>query len=225
MMIGGQMRIRLAAIFGIVAAFLLWAHAASALSAPVLSYTTHGSTPPIGDAHVVSYELFGSYESAYALAFEASLEGLTGVSFCGDLLNYISLNGNYDATVVDYASLAPGYSAAAAIANDWSLHLSGLAGDLAVSLADAAAGVQLAIWETIYGDDFLAKMATTGTFEVMNYVLAQTYDGPGNTVFLDNQKWGHAKQDHFFTAGVPEPTAALLFGAGLLVLRSSARRR
>ena len=84
------MRIRASAVLASAIGLLLFAGSASALS-----YHTGNSIPDLGSAEVVGYDLYGSSSSSYAVAFEATLDGVLGVSFCGDLLHSIGLNGSY----------------------------------------------------------------------------------------------------------------------------------
>jgi hypothetical protein len=191
------------------------------------TYVVEGTIPGLGSAHVVSYQVLGNNGSAYAVAFDSQQGGVKGVSFCGDLLHTIGLNESYAGAPIDLASLPGGYTTAAKIAQRWSYDL----GSLASSKADAAAGVQVAIWETIYGAGFtLTSSLNAGTQAAYDAVLGVDYAslGVGNTVFLDVSKNGTAKQDHFFTPNgpsTPEPAAAFLFSAGLVVMGHSFRRR
>lgn len=197
-----------------------------ASQASAASYSTLGTIPGLASAHTVKYQIFGQGDSAYAVGFDAKLDGVVGVSFCGDLLHSIGVPGSYAATPIDLAGIDAGYTTAAKMAQRWSFDL----GSLGSSLADAAAGVQVAIWETIYGPSFtLTAPLTSGTQAAYDTVIGTDYAGlgVGNTVFLDVSKNGSAKQDHFFTPSgpaTPEPGAALLFAAGLVVMAHSFRR-
>ena len=210
-----------------LASFLL-AFAALVGAGPSLaaSYETTGTIPGLGSAHVVSYTINGQADSTYAVGFNAKLGGVMGVSFCGDLLHTIGVPGSYQSTPIDLSGLDAAYTAAAKIAQRWSFDL----GSLGSSLADAAAGVQLAIWETIYGANFtITSGLGAGTQAAYDEVLGTDYSslGVGNTVFLDVSKNGQPKQDHFFTPNgpsTPEPGAALLFAAGLAVVARGMRR-
>lgn len=191
------------------------------------SYVATGTIPGLGSAHVVGYTIFGASERAYAVGFTAKLDGVAGVSFCGDLLHAIGLGEGNEATPIDLSGLAAGYTTAAKIAQRWAFDLD----SLGASLADAAAGVQLGIWRTIYGDDFVITSALgSGTKAAYDAVLATDYTnlGVGDTVFLDVTRQGVSRQDHFFTpnppAAAPEPGAAFLFGAGLVIAAYSFRR-
>jgi hypothetical protein len=197
----------------------------AAFAAPQ-SYVVSGTIPGLGSAHVVGFTVYGQADRAYAVGFEASLAGTKGVSFCGDLLHRIGLDQTYAASPIDVGGLAAGYGTAAKMAQRWSFDL----GSLAPSLADAAAGAQLAIWETIYGNQFtLTSPLGAGTKAAYDTVLGTDYAGlgQGNTVFLDVSKGTTAKQDHFFTPNgpsTPEPGAALLYAAGLVIVAHALRR-
>jgi len=201
---------------------------AGSASATPQSYVINDTIPTLGNAQVVSYTIYGQSESAYAVGFAAQLDGVKGVSFCGDLLHSIGLNQNYQASPIDLGTLSAGYTIAAKMAQRWSFDLGSLGG----SLADAAAGTQLAIWATIYGNAFtVTSNLNVGTIAAYNTVLGTDYTnlGIGNTVFLDVSSSGGRtqNQDHFFTPGgpaTPEPGAGLLFSAGLAIVAFQMRR-
>ena len=195
-------------------------------SAAPESYVVTDTIPGLGTAHVVSYTILGNNEAAYAVGFDATLNGVKGVSFCGDLLHEIGLNQTYTATTQDLGSLNAGYTTAAKMAQAWSFNLA----SLGPNLSDAAAGTQLAIWETIYGTNFtITSPLNAGTQAAYNQVLGTDYSqlGVGNTVFLDVKSGATSKQDHFFTPtgpATPEPGAAILFSAGLAIFAGRMRR-
>jgi hypothetical protein len=199
---------------------------ARAASATPESFVVNDTIPGLGSAHVVSYTIGGSDAKAYAVGFATTLGGVKGVSFCGDLLHTIGLGETYGAAPIDLGSVAAGYTAAAKIAQRWSFDL----GSLGPSLSDAAAGTQLAIWETIYAKDFTITSAlNAGTQAAYDKVLGTDYTnlGVGNTVFLDVNAGRTAKQDQFFTPkspATPEPGAAILFSAGLAIIAGALRR-
>lgn len=190
------------------------------------SYQLEGTIPGTSQAHVVKYEIYGQKGSAYAVGFDAKLDGVSGVSFCGDLLHTVNVPATYVGTPIDLGTLDAGYTVAAKMVQRWSFDLGSLAG----SLADAAAGLQLAVWETIYGTDFSVTSAlSAGTQAAYDAVMGTDYSGlgVGDTVFLDVKSGSTSKQDHFFTPdapSTPEPGAALLFGAGLVVVARGLRR-
>ena len=198
----------------------------SAAFAAPQSYVVNGTIPGLGSAHVVGFTINGQAKNAYAVGFDASLGGTKGVSFCGDLLHTIGLDQTYAASPIDVGGLASGYATAVKMAQRWSFDL----GSLASGLADAAAGAQLAIWETIYGNQFTVTSAlSAGTLAAYNTVLGTDYAGlgMGNSVFLDVLKGTTKKQGHIFTPNgpsTPEPGAALLYSAGLVIVAHALRR-
>ena len=215
------MRLR-SALVGIFAIAFL---SGSAAYAAPQSYIVNGTIPGLGSAHVVGFTINGLAENAYAVAFDASLGGTKGVSFCGDLLHTIGLDQTYAASPIDVGGLAAGYAMAVKMAQRWSFDL----GSLASGLADAAAGAQLAIWETIYGNQFtLTSALSVGTLAAYNTALGTDYSGlgMGNSVLLDVSLGTTPKQGHIFTPGpsIPEPGAALLYSAGLVIVAHALRR-
>jgi len=217
------MRLRSVLVLLFSVAFL---SAPAAFAAPQ-SYVVNGTLPGLGSAHVVGFTINGQAKNAYAVGFDASLGGTKGVSFCGDLLHTIGLDQTYAASPIDVGGLAAGYATAVKMAQRWSFDL----GSLASGLADATAGAQLAIWETIYGNQFTVTSAlSAGTLAAYNTVLGTDYAGlgMGNSVFLDVLKGTTKKQGHIFTpngpSSTPEPGAALLYSAGLVIVAHALRR-
>ncbi len=142
-----------------------------------------------------------------------------GYSFCVDLNAYISL-GTFEAAVIDPPGVAAdgrNWAAGAAIADRWAHHLGELSGDR----RDAITGVQAAIWQAIYGSTLTINSMGEGAQEVYDYVTSLEYAGTGNTVVADFAN----RQDQTFTPGIPEPSAALIFGMGALLVSQAGRRR
>jgi hypothetical protein len=216
------MRLRSALVVLFAIAFL----SGSAAYATPQSYIVNGTIPGLVSAHVVGFTINGLAENAYAVAFDASLGGTKGVSFCGDLLHTIGLDQTYAASPIDVGGLAAGYATAVKMAQRWSFDL----GSLASSLADAAAGAQLAIWETIYGNQFtVTSPLGVGAKAAYDTVLGTDYAGlgMGNSVFLNVSMGTTPKQGHIFTPNgpsTPEPGAALLYSAGLVIVAHALRR-
>ncbi len=195
-------------------------------SASAATYSLLGTIPSPSSAHTVQFNILGQTKSALAVGFSAEYDGVAGVSFCGDLLHTVAVPASYQGSPIALGTLAAGYTAAAKMVNRWATDL----GSLSSSVSDAAAGLQLALWETIYGGGFtILSSLDAGTQAAYDTVLGADYSssGVGNVVFLDVTSATRNKQDHFFKPGgpaVPEPGAVLLFSTGLMVVARSLRR-
>jgi len=82
--------------------------------------------------------------------------------------------------------------------------------------------LQLAIWETLYNDDFDPLGGASTLYTAMLDSLGQigSFDGTGFRVAMID---GH--QDQLVAAPVPEPATMLLMGIGLLGLGAVGRKR
>lgn len=206
----------------VLALALSWIGGGTATAA---TYSLLG-TIPSSSGYGVQFQIFGATKSALAVGFDAVYDGVAGVSFCGDLLHTVAVPASYQGSPIDLGTLAAGYTTAAKMMNRWAYDL----GSLATSVRDAAAGLQLALWETIYGNDFtILSSLNAGAAAAYNAVLGLDYSSRsvGNVVFLDVTSATANKQDHFFKPGgpaVPEPGAIFLFSAGLAVVARSLRK-
>jgi hypothetical protein len=172
--------------------------------------------------------------SFWTVQFHDEVDGVTGVSFCADLSQYITKAtytsfAAYDPAAAESQPFASGppqrsFVWAAQIADRWANDLSQLVTTLGVTNAQAITGVQAAIWEAVYGNAFTATSSSMsgGAWSVYQYVLGHKYSGYGRTLLYQSP----TKQDQLFTPPVPEPSAMFVFGAGaLLVGRSLLRRK
>jgi hypothetical protein len=173
----------------------------------------------------------GSSRSVLTAHFQELLDGVAGSSFCVDLSQYINRGSFsdfvvYDPTAAEGEAFADGppqreFTFAAQIVNAWANNIGALASQLGVSEVQVVTGVQAAVWEAVYGDAFAVNAMSDGAKSVYDFVLGRQYDGYGATVLL----YSRTRQDQMFTPPVPEPSAVLLFGAGVLLVGRSLRRR
>lgn len=208
----------------------------AASPALALSFDTTGTVPGLGSARTIKYTLDrpGALpdvtNTVYVVAFEATLDGVDGRSFCVDVLHTLAVPGTYHAVV---EAIGPDHLEAAQIANRWSHDLGGLASSLGISLADAAAGVQEAIWKSVYdqpaglGVIAFHRALTAGeqaAFQVASNPLY--WNGVGSTQLLRlTDSLGRTRQAQLFTPAVPEPSALLVFGIGSLLVGHTLRKR
>ncbi len=177
----------------------------------------------------VSVNLSGANMSVLAVQFHEDLAGVIGTSFCTELTQHIGTGGPWEFTVYDptVAETAIGggdpsrsFVWAAQISNAWANGLDALDALAGVTRAEAITGVQLAVWEAVYGDAFTINAMTAGTQSVYDYVL-HPYSGYGSTVIVASS----VRQDQLFTPPVPEPGAIAVFGLGALLVGEAVRRR
>ncbi len=171
----------------------------------------------------VKLTLDGNTRNVNTALFDVTLKNgasvQDGYSFCVDLNTHIS-TGSFDATIIDPPGTAADgrdWAAGAAIADRWAHNLDELSGDR----RDAITGVQAAIWQAIYGSTLTINSMGSGAQGVYDYVTSLDYAGTGNTIVADMTR----KQDQAFTPGTPEPSAALIFGMGALLVSQVGRRR
>ncbi|MBM4382074.1 MAG: PEP-CTERM sorting domain-containing protein [Deltaproteobacteria bacterium] len=208
-----------------MAAMLLLAAPSFATSFTVLGW----------DAGEVVRVTFNSQARSFTTTqFHEQVDGVTGVSFCADLSQYITTATYTDFVAHDPAAaesqaFASGppvrkFAWAAQIADRWANDLNELVTTLGVTNKQAITGVQAAIWEAVYGNAFTATAASMsgGAWSVYQHVLGHKYASYGRTLLYHSP----TKQDQLFTPPVPEPSAMFVFGAGaLLVGRSLLRRK
>lgn len=174
----------------------------------------------------VHYELRGDAASARTHVLETELDGTKGKSFCIDLDHYVS-RGSYGASVHDPASAAAAigdgrqFAEAASLAESYAHELDALSDSLGVDRAAALTGVQVGIWEATYGDDFrVLELSPEAQTAWASLEPGRGGEASSRTAILDFD----SKQDQTFTAPVPEPGAALLFGLGAALASARIRR-
>lgn len=189
-------------------------------TARATSFTVHSWEWGTGN---VEFLRDGTVDTVHAALLQATLDGYgDGFSFCVDLDHYIGAGG-YNGLVLDPGDATTetrNYAGAAAIANYWTYHLEDLG-----SRGDAITGVQAAIWDVLYGDALTILSLGSGAQSAYDQVMAQLYSGYGNTVLVDLTQSRYPKQSQVFTPAVPEPSAALVFALGGLIITGVARRR
>ena len=167
--------------------------------------------------------------------FHEVVDGVTGTSFCADLSQFLGVGtytsfSAFDPAQAETQPFAAGppsrkFVWAAQIVDRWGNNLSVLASQLGVTQVQALTGVQVAVWEAVYGDAFTATSASmsANAFRVFSHVIGVKYSGYGNTQLY----YSSTRQDQLFTPPVPEPSAILAFGVGALLVGRSllARRR
>lgn len=102
----------------------------------------------------------------------------------------------------------------------------------AVSSNWMAAGLQLAIWNVIYDDDFtvsagLFTSSTAGAADSANTFLGVLADEKlpfGNAIFLDSIRQGDRNGQDQVTS-VPEPATLVLLGTGIVAMAGRRRMR
>lgn len=207
--------------------------------ARALPFQTTATIPGLGSANTMQYTLdrpsplADVSNNVYVVAFQSTLNGVAGTSFCADVVNALSVPGSYTAVV---EAISAPYLEAAQIAHRWANQLSALASSVGVSLAEATSGVQLAIWKNIYDDPAGVGVISFGRALSANEQLAydravdQTqWTGVGDTVLLrlTNAAGGTAQGQLFTPPGsaVPEPASFLTFGVGALLIARTLRSR
>ena len=223
-----QAAIRAAAV-ALVAGFALLATPALATTFTVHSYEL-GERISLYDGRQVNTALL-----------DASLGDMRGAWLCVDLDTYITTSAyNVRAVLDPFVDPSPADEAprdfawAGFVMNSFGFDVDRLV-SATVTRVQAITGVQAALWDGLYGGGIVnEKTLSDGARSVFHMVMAsfeplggEVEGGNGGDYFAD----GNAQvvdlvgnQDQIFTKPIPEPSAALVFGIGALLV-SAARRR
>jgi len=199
------------------AAFLVFTAPAAAVSFTVHDYDL-GERIELADGRRV-----------WTAELDVTLGDANGTAFCVDLDTHISV-GTYETRgVLDaYTSPSPAderprdFAWAGRVMDTFGRDLSVLTSGV-ISRDQAITGIQAAIWEGIYaGETVNVASLSSGARTVFEQIMGSEFimlDGSAVIVELR----GH--QDQVFSNPVPEPTAAMVFGIGLLIVGGAVRRR
>lgn len=203
--------------------------------ATAATFNVSGTIPGLGSANTIKYTLDQPAplpdvtNNVYVVGFKGTLDGVAGTSFCVDVVHSLAVPGSYTATI---EALTPPYMEAAQIAHRWANDIGSMASTLGISIADAASGVQLAIWSNVFdqpatlGTISFARARTAG--EQLAYAMAtdsSLWNGTDGTVLLRlTDATGAVRQGQIFTPSVPEPAGFLAFAVGALVVVTTLRR-
>ncbi len=160
---------------------------------------------------------------------DVDIDGEAGVAFCVDLDAYISTSA-YDvrALLDPFTSPSPSdetprdFAWAGHVMESFGLGLDALV-STAITRSQAITGVQAAIWEGIYGGGIVEALSmSTGAQSIFYQIMGSTPGAPqGTSVIVDLA----GNQDQIASQPIPEPSAALVFGIGALLVAGVRRRR
>lgn len=207
--------------FLIVAAALIGAGSAQAAAFSVHSYELGERITLTNGTRVWTAQL------------DVSVENLAShvPSFCVDVYTAIGVGEYTTRDLLDADSaVAPVGEQARNFA--WAGHVMETFGNDVASLvsagitrAQAITGVQAAIWQGIYGGNTINRYSlSTGARRIFDEIMRSQVDGSGDTWIAEFR----GVQDQVFvrpTNPIPEPSAALVFGLGMVVAGSALRRR
>lgn len=160
---------------------------------------------------------------------DVTLNAVAGNSFCVDLDHTIG-QSTYNVRALltpaeATASPPPGETPrnfvwAGQVVNQYGKSLDAWGKD--VTRKQAITGIQASIWEGIYGGGLVdASSLSAGARSVYETILANAGGSTGNVVIVDFND----RQDQTFQPAIPEPSAALVFGVGLLLTAAGGARR
>ena len=196
-----------------------------ALPSLALDFTVHGYD--LGERIELT-----SGRRVWTAEFDVSLETVADhvASFCVDLDTYIGVGSYPTIGVYDAATAAPGpspsgdrnFAWAGHVMTNYGASLDSLVSDT-VSRDQAITGVQAAIWEGLYqGAVVNADSLSAGAREIFDMIVAHVGPlTPGGALIVDLPN----NQDQVISNPVPEPSAALVFGLGTVLVGSLTRRR
>jgi hypothetical protein len=186
------------------------------------SYTTQATTVTVQElgvspSQIANINVTGFYSGgAYAGIVKLSVDGVAMDGFCIDPFHFSSSSPlTYTILPLENAPKAPGTMGAAkaeTISKLWAMAYS------STMSATAAAGLQIAIWETVGGASFSVSGSDYGASTLLNNVA--TYAGAGaNLIGLSGSGQDYVVQN------VPDGGAtAMLLGLGFLGLAAFRKR-
>jgi len=182
----------------------------------------------------VSFHFAGTDSEGLAGEFQLILgtgdDAFDTVGYCVELEEHIAIPEIYDFFELKPVAFRPNGLDAAWLMNEYAYGLGNEPADATVSAMDAKAALQLAIWDTIYGDRFTVLGATSDAIETLytDYIgsLATAKENNGyDTAFAANFSIAHKDQVQDLmvyqpngSGAVPEPGTIFLMGCGLISL-------
>jgi hypothetical protein len=189
---------------------------------------TAGSITVLGweSGEVITLAKGGNVQTALV---DVTLNGVSGNSFCVDLDHTIgqstykvrALLTPAEATVSPPPGETPrNFVWAGQVVNQYGKALDSWG--TGITRRQAITGTQAAIWEGIYGGGMVdVSSLSAGARFVYETVLANAGGSTGNVKIVELND----RQDQTFQPAIPEPSAALVFGVGLLITAAGGKRR
>jgi hypothetical protein len=159
---------------------------------------------------------------------DVDIDGQAGASFCVDLDTHISMSAyNVRALLDPFTGSSPADEAPRDFV--WAGHVMESFGDVdalvsaSLTRKQAITAVQAAIWEGIYGASVIdVSTLSLGALSMFDTIMASSPGAPrGASVVVELV----GKQDQIATRPIPEPSAAVAFGLGTLLVARARRHR